>query len=249
MTRTTILEELQDGVLLLTLNRPARRNAFNDQQYDELRGALADAQDDDRIRVAVITGAAGAFSAGQDISEMGQGRGFTPFVDQLARFDKPLLAAVNGVAVGIGITMLPYCDIVYVAEGARLRAPFVALGLVPEAGSTLLLPQIIGPQRAAEVFFSTEWIDARQAVALGLAAHCTAAEDLLPSTLAKARVIAAQPLAALRQTKQLLLAARADALRAARAREDTVQLSRLGSPENLAAIRAFQEKRGPRPEK
>src|ERR1700675_3176447 len=98
MSRTTLLEENRDGVLLLTLNRPARRNAFNDQQYDDLRAALAQAQVDDHSRVVVLTGAGGAFSAGQDVDEMGSGRGFTPFVDQLSVFDKPLIAAVNGVA-------------------------------------------------------------------------------------------------------------------------------------------------------
>jgi enoyl-CoA hydratase/carnithine racemase len=245
MSRTTLLEENRDGVLLLTLNRPARRNAFNDQQYDDLRSALAEAQEDDGTRVVVITGAGGAFSAGQDIDEMGSGRGFTPFVDQLSVFDKPLIAAVNGVAVGIGLTLLPHCDIVYVGESARLRAPFTALGLVCEAGSSLLLPLVIGPQRAAEVLFTARWIDAEQAVALGLAARVFPDQELLPAALATAREIAAQPLAAVQQTKQLLLATRMEAVQAARAREDTAQARRLGSPENLAAIRAFQQKRKP----
>lgn len=245
MRRTALLEENRDGVLLLTLNRPARRNAFNDQQYDDLRSALAEAQEDDATRVVVITGAGGAFSAGQDIDEMGSGRGFTPFVDQLSIFDKPLIAAVNGVAVGIGLTLLPHCDIVYVGESARLRAPFTALGLVCEAGSSLLLPLVIGPQRAAEVLFTARWIAAEQAVALGLAARVLPDQEVLPAALATAQEIAAQPLAAVQQTKRLLLATRTEALRAARAREDTVQARRLGSPENVAAIRAFQSKRKP----
>lgn len=243
MNRATVLEEVRDGVALLTLNRPARRNAFNDQQYDDLRAALAEAQADDGVRVVVVTGASGAFSAGQDINEMGSGRGFTPFIDQLAAFDKPLIAAVNGVAVGVGLTMLLHCDIVYVAESARLRAPFVALGLVPEAGSTLVLPLVIGPQRAAEVFFAAQWISAAHAVEIGLAVRAVPDQQLIPTALAKAAEIAAQPAGALRHTKQLLLASRADALRAARAREDATQATRLGSEENRAAIRAFQEKR------
>lgn len=243
MSRATVLEEFRDGGRVLTLNRPARRNAFNDQQYDDLRSALAEAQADDATHVVVITGAGGAFSAGQDIDEMGSGRGFTPFVDQLSVFDKPLIAAVNGVAVGIGLTLLPHCDIVYVGESARLRAPFTALGLVCEAGSSLLLPLMIGPQRAAEVLFTAQWIDAEQAVDLGLAARVFPDQELLPAALATASAIAAQPLAALQQTKRLLLATRIEALQAARAREDTVQSQRLGSRENLAAIRAFQQKR------
>ncbi|MFQ5666124.1 MAG: enoyl-CoA hydratase/isomerase family protein [Candidatus Binatia bacterium] len=245
MSCETVRKETQDGVVVLTLNRPARRNAFNDQQYDDLRDALGAAQDDERVRVALITGAPGAFSAGQDIGEMGSGRAFTPFVDQLSSFDKPLVAAVNGVGVGIGLTMLPHCDVVYVGESARLRAPFVSLGLVCEAGSSVLLPMLIGPQRAAEVLLTARWISAVEAVEIGLAARVVPDAQLLPTALATAKEIAAQPPAAVRHTKQLLLAARADALRAARAREDVAQASRLGSPENLAAIRAFQEKRRP----
>lgn len=247
MTRATVLEEIRDGVLLLTLNRPERRNAFNDLQYDDLRGALAEAQQDEGVRVVVITGAGVAFSAGQDIDEMGSGRSFTPFVDQLSVFDKPLMAAVNGVAVGIGLTLLPHCDIVYVGESARLRAPFTALGLVCEAGSSLLLPLVVGPQRAAELLLTARWIDAEQAVALGLATRVFPDEELLPAALATARDIAAQPPAAVQQTKRLLLATRVEALQAARAREDIVQARRLGSPENVAAIRAFQQKRKPSP--
>ncbi|MGH3056175.1 MAG: enoyl-CoA hydratase/isomerase family protein, partial [Gaiellaceae bacterium] len=218
MTRTTLLAELRDGVLLLTLNRPARRNAFNDAQYDDLRAALAQAQADDDTRVVVITGAGGAFSAGQDIDEMGSGRSFTPFVDQLSVFYKPLIAAVSGVAVGIGLTLLPHCDIVYVGESARLRAPFTALGLVCEAGSSLLLPLVMGPQRAAEVLFTAQWINAEQAVALGLAARVCPDHELLPAALATAQAIAVQPLVAVQQTKRLLLATRSEAVQAARAR-------------------------------
>ncbi len=243
MTRTTVIEEVSDGIAVLTMNRPARRNAFNDQQYDELRTALAETQADDGIRVVLITGAPGAFSAGQDINEMGSGRNFTPFVDQLSTFDKPLLAAVNGVAVGIGVTMLPHCDIVSVAASARLRAPFVALGLVPEAGSTLLLPLVMGPQRAAEAFFTAKWLSAADAVASGLALRAVPDDQLLAVALATAGAIATHSLAALQQTKRLLLSTRADALRAARTREDVTQASRLGSPENRAAIRAFQTRK------
>jgi enoyl-CoA hydratase/carnithine racemase len=244
MKRETLIEELRDAVAVITLNRPERRNAFNNRLYDDTRAALAEARDDDRVHAVLITGAAGAFSAGQDIGEMGSGHAFAPFVDELSSFDKPLLAAVNGVAVGIGLTMLLHCDVVYVGESARLRAPFVSLGLVPEAGSSLLLPLVVGPQRAAEVLFTNEWINASRAVEIGLAARALPDFELLPAALAKAAEIAAQPLAALRHTKQLLLACRADALHVARARENQAMAARMGSPENVAAIRAFRERRG-----
>ncbi len=236
MNRQTVDEEIRDGVALLTMNRPERRNAFNDRQYDDLRDALADAQANDEVRVAVITGMGIAFTAGQDLSEMGgithadsEPHGFTPFLDRLAAFDKPLMAAVNGVAVGIGVTMLLHCDIVYVSDSARLRAPFVSLGIVPEAGSSLLLQLVVGPQRAAEILYTSEWIDSAYAVEIGLAARRLSDSSLVEQTLSKARQIAAQPLAALRETKKLLLAVRADALATARKREDRTMLTRIGS--------------------
>jgi enoyl-CoA hydratase/carnithine racemase len=250
MPRATVLEELSQGVLTITLDRPRQRNAFNLQMWDDLRDALRDAQESDAIRAVIVTGAAGAFTGGQDLGEMakppagvGPDRGFPPFIDRLTRFDKPLLAAVNGVGVGIGLTFLLHCDIVFVAEGARLRAPFIPLGVVPEAGSTFLLPYVIGWQRAAEVLFTAEWIDARRAVEIGLASRVCSPEALLPEIRAKAAAIATQPLGSLRHSKQLLLATREDAVRAALAREHRVFARRLGSPENREAIRAFFEKR------
>ena len=253
MNRETVLFERRDGVALLTLNRPEKRNAFNDRQYDDLADALSEARADEAIKTAVITGAAGAFSAGQDLGEMsaprqhddGRPHGFLPFVDQLSTFDLPLLAAVNGVGVGIGLTMLLHCDLVYMAQSARLRAPFVSLGLVPEAGSSLLLQAIVGPQPAAELLYTTAWIDAERAVALGLAAAVFPDDELLERTLKRASEIARQPRAALRSTKQLLLDVRAEALAAARGRENPAMAQRIGSPANVEAIRAFREKRPP----
>ncbi len=253
MNRETVLSEHRDGVALLTLNRPGKRNAFNDQQYDDLRDALTDAQADGTVKVTVITGAPGAFSAGQDLAEMaaapvhqdGVPHGFGPFLDRLSTFDKPLLAAVNGVGVGIGLTMLLHCDIVYMAESARLRAPFVSLGLVPEAGSSFLLQAIVGPQVAARLLYTSAWIDAELAVALGLAAAKFPDAELMERTLQEAGEIAQQPASALRRTKQLLLAVRADVLAAARRREESAMALSGGSPANVEAIRAFREKRPP----
>ncbi len=147
--------------------------------------------------------------------------------------------------MGIGLTMLLHCDVVYMAQSARLRAPFVSLGLVPEAGSSLLLQAIIGPQTAAELLYTTAWIDAERAVALGLAAAIFPDDELLERTLERASEIARQPRAALRSTKQLLLDVRAEALAAARGRENPAMAQRIGSPANVEAIRAFREKRPP----
>jgi enoyl-CoA hydratase/carnithine racemase len=243
-----IEERADDGVLLLTLNRPRQKNAFNEAMWRDLRDALRDAQEDPAVRAVVVTGAGDAFSAGQDLGEMaappaGEPPGFPSFMDRLGAFDKPLLAAVNGVGVGIGLTMLLHCDVVLVAEGARLRAPFVPLGVVPEAASSYLLPLQLGHQRAAELLFTAEWIDAARAVALGIASRVLPPERLVPEARALASRFAAQPLGALRWTKRLLLAVRAEGIRAARAREDAAFAVRVGSAENQEAIRAFFEKR------
>jgi enoyl-CoA hydratase/carnithine racemase len=248
--RETVLEERDGAVLILTLNRPAQRNAFNRRMWHDARDALRDAQDDPAVHVVVVTGAGGAFSAGQDLGEMtggadGEDPGFGAFMDRLCIFDKPLLAAVNGVGVGIGLTLLLHCDVVYISEGARLRPPFVTLGVVPEAASSVLLPLTVGWQRAAELLFTADWIDAARAVELGLATRLCTPDELLPALRALAARIAAQPPEAVRHTKRLLLAGRSEQIRAARAREDQAFAERVGSPENLEAVMAFFEKRAP----
>src|SRR5262249_36865909 len=158
----TVRLERAGAVLLITFDRPAQRNALNRQMWRELRDAFAQAQDDPTVHVVVVTGSGSAFSAGQDLSEMSgeDDPGFGAFMDCLGGFAKPLLAAVNGVGVGFGLTLLLHCDVVYIAEGARLRPPFVTLGVVPEAASSHLLPATIGWQRAAEALFTADWIDA-----------------------------------------------------------------------------------------
>jgi len=243
----TVRLERAGAVLLITLDRPAQRNALNRQMWRELRDAFAQAQDDPTVHVVVVTGSGSAFSAGQDLSEMSgeDDPGFGAFMDCLCGFDKPLLAAVNGVGVGFGLTLLLHCDVVYIAEGARLRPPFVSLGVVPEAASSHLLPATIGWQRAAEALFTADWIDAGRAVELGIASRLCRPDELLPAVRAVAARIARQPPQAVRHTKRLLIATRADAIRAARAREDEAFAERVGTAENLEAIAAFFEKRDP----
>jgi len=252
MSRETVIEELEAGVLVLTLNRPEKRNAFNHRLWCDLRDALVEAWRSDAVRVVVITGAGKAFSAGQDLGEMSRatpveeaGHGFSSFMDRLCDFDKPLIAAVNGLGVGIGLTLLLHCDYVYIARGARLRPPFVTLGVVPEAASSYLFPALLGYRRAIDLLFESDFIDAERAVDLGIATKLCEPADLLPTALERARVLARKPLGALRWTKRLLLATRAEQVRAARAREDEAFRYRVGSPENLEAITAFFEKREP----
>lgn len=255
VSRETLIEELKEAVLVLYLNRPRQKNAFNQEMYRDLSDALAEAQENDEVRAVVVTGTGDAFSAGQDLGEMGAGasgsapregvNGFATLMDRLRAFDKPLLAAVNGVGVGIGLTFLLHCDYVYIARGARLRAPFVTLGVAPEAGSSYLLPAILGYRRALDLFFESDFIDAERAVELGIATELCEPDRLMPAALERARRFAKKPLGSLRWTKRLLLAARDEQVRAARAREDEAFRHRVGSPENLEAIRAFFEKRDP----
>ena len=216
-----------DGaVRLLTLNRPDSKNAFNRALYDAVRVALDEAAADDSVTVCVITGAGDSFSAGQDLKALAtikdspeEAQAFDPFTRSLAAFDKPLIAAVNGVAVGVGVTMLPHCDLVLAADTARFKLPFVALGLVPEAASSLLLPMVVGHQVAARHLLTGDWMSAEDAVASGLALSLHASEALLGDALGLARRIAEAPMEAVRNTKRLLRAARADAVTAALDRE------------------------------
>ena len=229
MADNTVLRIDDDGpVRLLCLNRPEAKNAFNKALYDEVRFALDDAGDDESISVCVITGAGDVFSAGQDLKALGslkdnpeEAWGFEPFARALAAFDKPLIAAVNGAAVGVGTTMLLHCDLVLASGTARFKVPFAALGLVPEAASSLLLPATIGLQAANYFLLTGDWMDAETAVARGFAWKRCDPEQLLEEALGLARTIASAPLEALRNTKQLLQGARADAVQAALDREHT----------------------------
>jgi enoyl-CoA hydratase/carnithine racemase len=236
-----------DRVRLLTFNRPEALNAFNNELWDALRDALVDAQSRDDIGCIVLTGEGRAFTAGQDLGEMaappassdGSTTGYPAFIPVLESFELPLLAAVNGLGVGIGLTLLPYCDIVLMAEGARLRAPFVPLGVTTEAAGSVTLPARMGWQAAAHLLFTAEWLDAGAAVRAGLALRTVPPGELLDGGMTLARTIAAQPYDALRTTKRMLLAGRLDSWRAAREREDLEFARMVGSEENLAALTAF----------
>lgn len=215
------------AVRLLTLHRPEALNAFDSPLYRATGAALTAARDDDAVRVVVLTGAGRAFSAGQDLGEMARlaagealESGFPVLLEALESFDKPLVAAVNGPAVGIGFTMLPHCDLVLVAEGARLRTPFAELGVPPEAASSVLFPARMGWQRAAEVLFTSPWLSAEEAVEAGIALRVVPGDGVVAEALALAGRIAAAPLPALRAIKATMLAGRADAVAAARAREE-----------------------------
>jgi enoyl-CoA hydratase/carnithine racemase len=253
-----ILEVVDDArVRVLTLNRPEALNAFNDDLYHTAGDALEEAAERADIACVVITGTGRAFSAGQDLGEMRRlsaatstdfgaaGPGFPRFLDTLAAFDKPVIAAVNGIGVGIGMTMLLHVDLAFIASTARLRAPFVPLGVVPEAAGSLLMPIVMGNQRAALKLYTGDWITADEAVEYGLALRAVEPGTLMHDTMDLARRIAKMPVASLRATKRVVVAGRIDAIRAARAREDRVFTQMIGQPANMEAITAFLEKRDP----
>jgi enoyl-CoA hydratase/carnithine racemase len=222
----TVRVEDADGVRRITFDRPEALNAFDQRLWYAVTEALEGAAADDDLRCVLLTGAGRAFSAGQDLGEMadpsvfeGTEPGYHRFMPVLESFPKPVIAAVNGVGVGIGFTMLLHCDLVLISTEARLRAPFISLGVTTEASASLLMPAVMGWQRAAEVLFTEPWMTAEDAVRDGIALRAVPPEDLLDEALALGRRIGSLPLGPVVETKRLLTAAREDAVRTARHRE------------------------------
>ncbi|MYW97372.1 enoyl-CoA hydratase/isomerase family protein [Amycolatopsis rubida] len=253
-TAERVLAERRGRVLELTLNRPAAGNAFDAELYGELADLLAEAGADSGVSCVVLSGG-DRFSAGADLHDLAAASesrrnvaraAYERFLGRLEQFPKPLLAAVAGPAVGIGFTLLGHVDIVIVADNARFRVPFAALGLVPEAGSSATLPAILGPQRAAHLFYSGEWLSAEQAVEAGLALCSVPVERLGAAVAALADRIAAAPLSSLAATKRLLAASRAIDARAARRREDEAFTAALAEPGVVPGLRTIAEQIGGR---
>jgi enoyl-CoA hydratase/carnithine racemase len=217
-------------VLVIAFDRPDARNAFDAAMYRAVAGALSGALGDEDVHVVVLTGRGKAFTSGQDLREMAAvatggdgaalGSGFGDLLDLLVAFDKPLLAAVHGVGMGLGCTIIGHVDLVLMEESARLRAPFAEMGVPPEAASSYLLPARMGWQQAARVLLASEWVTAPEAVASGLALRTCPDGTALEETLALARTIASFPPHATRQIKRLMLAGRGPAVADARRREE-----------------------------
>ncbi len=239
------------GVLELRLDRAAKKNALTFAMYAALTEALAQAHSDPAVRAVLVTASGETFCAGNDIADFLKPRddfGAAPpsrFIEALAGFDKPLVAAVQGPAVGIGATMLLHCDLVYASPTARLRMPFVSLGLVPEAGSSLLLPRRVGDAVAAEMLLLGAWIDAERAKELRLVNAIVAGPgELAPFARQRAAELAACPPGALRMTRALLRGDAA-AVRTRIGSEAAAFAQCLTSPEAKEAFNAFLERRAP----
>jgi enoyl-CoA hydratase/carnithine racemase len=245
-----ILLENREGVLVLTLNRPDKKNAIDTEMWVAIREAFRDAAADDSVRCLLLCGAGDHFCSGVDLASFGDSapgeeHPFESAARAVVEFDKPLVAAAQGVAVGGGATVLFHADLVYIGESFRLRLPFASLGLVPEWGSSYMLQANIGPQRAAELFYTAEWVDADKALAYGLAADLLPASDLFAHALSRAQQISRWPVNALREIKRSLRLHHLPAIDTAIRHEQEAMLRQAGSPENVEAITAFMEKRAP----
>jgi len=246
-----VITERDGGVLRIELNRPEKKNAITIAMYRALGDALHSASGDAAVRAVLLHGKPEIFCSGNDLADFlaapSRSEDFAPFrfLRILVQFDKPLVAAVSGAAIGIGTTMLLHCDLVYAAAGTRFQLPFASLGLVPEAASSLLLPRLAGWQKAAELLMLGEPFDAETARDIGLVNEIVAPQALLETARAKALALAAKPPAAMRATKALMKQAVLAEIEQTMTREVKTFGERLVSPEAKEALAAFLEKRKP----
>ncbi|ORV18451.1 enoyl-CoA hydratase/isomerase family protein [Mycobacterium celatum] len=240
-------------VRTLTLNRPEALNAFNEALYAATAEALVAAADAPDVAVVLLTGAGRAFSAGNDLKEMqarisdpslGGESNFTALIDALTRFPKPLICAVNGVGIGIGATILGYADLAFMSSTARLRCPFTSLGVAPEAASSYLLPQLVGRQNAAWLLMSSEWVDADEALRMGLVWKVCEPTELLAEARRHAEILASRPISSLMAVKHTMVEPLRPEIAAASARENAHFAELMGSQANAAALADFTGRRG-----
>ena len=248
----TILAEQKDGILHIRINRPEKKNALTLAMYNAMSAALLAGETDAAVRVLLFSGSSGHFTAGNDLGDFlnappdGEDSPVFRFLKALIAAQKPVVAAVQGVAVGIGTTMLLHCDLVYAAPSARFQLPFVNLGLTPEAASSLILPQLMGHRRAAELLLLADTFDAQRACAAGLVNAVVAEDDVEGVAWSKAQQLAGKAPEALRLGKEVMKRWPAAAVRQAMSAEGEIFIDRLHSPEAREAMTAFFERRPPR---
>jgi enoyl-CoA hydratase/carnithine racemase len=239
-----------DGVMEIRFNRPEKKNALTRAMYEGVVAAFQSAENDPAIRVIILTGTGDTFTSGNDIKDFQQRAASrntsaaSPFLTALSTLKKPLVAAVNGAAIGVGTTMLAHCDLIVAARSARFVMPFTRLGLVPEAGSSLLFPQLLGHQRASAMLLLGDPLDAETALAAGFVYQVVDDADLMTAARAVAARLAALPPQAIRQTKYLMRLGKPD-LAARIGEELELFRERVSSPEAAEAFAAFMEKRAP----
>jgi enoyl-CoA hydratase/carnithine racemase len=240
---------VNDGVMEIVWNRPAKKNALSNAMYRAATAALARAEGDSSIRVVLLASVGDSFSAGNDLADFaaaaagGEAPAGSGFIQAIAGFSKPLVAAVPGIAVGVGTTMLLHCDLVYVASDAKLTTPFINLALVPEAASSLLMPALIGHARAFAMFALGEGLTGTEAALLGLANAALPAAQVVATARDAARRLALRPAGALMAAKKLMR--QRDVILEQMRAEGAIFAERLRTPEAMEAFTAFREKRAP----
>jgi len=253
-----LLQTVQDGVAVLVMNRPERMNALNNDLATALLGALQKASEDDKVRVVVLTGAGRAFCAGGDLGVIGKGREANNVKElepilragmgavlKIRTMPQPVIAAVNGAAAGAGMNIALAADIRISAEEAVFGQNFAKVGLFPDYGGTNFLPELVGPSKAAEMFYTGDMIDAKTALRLGLVNRVVPAAQLEAEVKSFAAQIASGPPIAIRAVKKTLFADKKDALEKALEAEVVHQMKCFASEDCLEGIHAFFEKRPP----
>ena len=237
-------------VTVLRFDRPEKKNAITAVMYAALTRALNDAAADDAVHVVLLMGSQGSFTAGNDLKDFrdnppeGEDSAVFRLLEALRTFPKPLVAAVDGVAIGIGTTLLLHCDLVYASERARFQMPFINLAVTPEGASSYLLPRVVGIQRASEWLFFGEAFGAEEARTAGMINAVVPASELEPFARAKCAVLAAKVPGALQAAKELLRGHERAAVGAAMSREGAEFMSRIGSPEAVAVLARFLAPKG-----
>jgi enoyl-CoA hydratase/carnithine racemase len=248
---TDILVTHADRVMRIQINRPDKKNALTSAMYDAMREALAASNTDPNVRAVYIHGQQDCFTAGndladfQDLERMRRDRPAMKFLDVITSAVKPIVAAVNGPAVGIGTTMLLSCDLVYAGQSARFQMPFVSLGLCPEGTSSFALARMAGHVQAAELLLLGERFSAEHAKAIGLVNAVLPDAELFAHAEAKLAQLVAQPAAAVRQTKALMRRWNAERVKEVLKAESEAFSERLAAPEFAEAAKAFFERRKP----
>ncbi|MBI4674920.1 MAG: enoyl-CoA hydratase/isomerase family protein [Chloroflexi bacterium] len=266
MPYNKLLFTLDSGVATITLNRPERSNAFDEEMTRELLDALKQVERDDAVRCVVLTGAGKNFCAGQDLNTFlerqrmraasAQERpfsvrehllnGYNKVVTRIRTIEKPFIAAVNGAAAGAGLGVACACDLRYASENAKFRMAFIGIGLAPDSGTAFTLPRLIGVGRALDMALTNELVDAREALAWGLANRVYAPDELMPATLTMAKTLANAPTRGIGLTKRAFNRALTTDLEDALDYEAHLQEIAIHTADHAEGINAFLEKRAPK---
>ena len=247
----------EDSILKIGFNRPDKKNALNSEMYYAVRDALVSASEDSKIRVIVLYGEGGDFTSGNDVKDFlafattktSQENDIQfpakEFLDVLIPYNKPIIAAVDGMAIGIGATMTMHCDLVYASTEAKFHMPFINLGLNPEAGTTFFLPKLVGYHNAAEILLSGDMITSQRAYEMGFVNGVVKQSELMDVVINKAKRISELAPTPVRLAKQMMKEHFIDQLIEANQNEFNSFVNRMSSPEALEAMQAFMQKRKP----